>query len=663
MHSESVVILSLTFKTKSGASPKDNTRVMFYADGGICDEAIRGIAKGTAVGQLPVPTRAGYAFEGWYTARTGGNVVTADTVLSADTALYARWTPVYHQVNFYFGDQNTAAATIQVRHGEAIPVDQLPAWNDNRYLFAGWYLAAQGGDAWAEDMAVVGDLDLYGHLEPNFLQVQLDANGGTVTPEMVEVTFGQAYGQLPEAIRADYIFAGWILQDEDVWQRIHADTLVSADGDHTLLAQWAKAVYETEGGRLYFDPETGMITGCDSTVRIARIPETIDGVTVTGISQKAFRDCPELTQVEIPKTVTNISDWAFWGCTALERIMVSEENEIYADLDGVLTNQSKTTILRCPTAVAGTYTVPEGVLVIAEHAFYDCRNLEKVVLPASLQHVDPTAFYGCALEVSEDSEHFIVELGVLFSRDMTELVWYPRNKTGIYTVPEGVVTVGADAFRGCRIEAVVLPDSLQLIQEGAFAQCDALENAYFDGNAPTLEKDAFEKSMVLLNFCEWNTGWSSPTHEGYDSYMYLRTVPDAITSDRYTIVEGIISGIPEGTTVQQLLDTIYKNEFVRPMRNGQPVSPDALVGTGLVLELIDGDACKDTVTVVIRGDVSGDGKITITDMVAVKSHILKKSILTGAAALAADTSVDENITITDFVQIKAHILKKTQIVQ
>ena len=70
-----------------------------------------------------------------------------------------------------------------------------------------------------------------------------------------------------------------------------------------------------------------------------------------------------------------------------------------------------------------------------------------------------------------------------------------------------------------------------------------------------------------------------------------------------------------------------------------------------------------TVVDITRGDANNDGKITITDMLAVKSHILGKSSLTGNVAMAADTNKDGKITITDFIQIKAHILGKSTIVQ
>ncbi len=64
---------------------------------------------------------------------------------------------------------------------------------------------------------------------------------------------------------------------------------------------------------------------------------------------------------------------------------------------------------------------------------------------------------------------------------------------------------------------------------------------------------------------------------------------------------------------------------------------------------------------ILKGDANSDGKITITDMLLVKSHLLKKSTLSGNEAKAADTNGDGNITITDFIQIKAHLLSKSSL--
>lgn len=138
-------------------------------------------------------------------------------------------------------------------------------------------------------------------------------------------------------------------------------------------------------------------------------------------------------------------------------------------------------------------------------------------------------------------------------------------------------------------------------------------------------------------------------------------VPDSISSGAYSISGGFISKIRAGTTVSQLLNGINEKAYGKVFKGNAEVSGNTLIGTGMEVRLLDGSTVKAKVTAVVTGDTNGDGNITITDMLAVKSHLLKKSTLSGAAAKAADTSGDKAISITDFIQIKAHILGKDKI--
>ncbi|MDR1800864.1 MAG: InlB B-repeat-containing protein [Lachnospiraceae bacterium] len=62
-------------------------------------------------GTLPIPTRAGYAFNGWFTATTGGSQVTATTVLIADTTIYAQWTSTDDYGNTFADAYNWALSS------------------------------------------------------------------------------------------------------------------------------------------------------------------------------------------------------------------------------------------------------------------------------------------------------------------------------------------------------------------------------------------------------------------------------------------------------------------------------------------------------------------------------------------------------------------------
>ncbi len=89
---------------------------------------------------------------------------------------------------------------------------------------------------------------------------------------------------------------------------------------------------------------------------------------------------------------------------------------------------------------------------------------------------------------------------------------------------------------------------------------------------------------------------------------------------------------------------------------------EGLVRTGIQFAL-EWNGQEHIYTIVIKGDVNGDGFIYATDYVKVRNHIMGKGNLTGAYLLAADINNDNNIYATDYVQIRNHIMGKTEIIQ
>ena len=136
------------------------------------------------------------------------------------------------------------------------------------------------------------------------------------------------------------------------------------------------------------------------------------------------------------------------------------------------------------------------------------------------------------------------------------------------------------------------------------------------------------------------------------------TTPTAVTSKKYTVGSNTVSKITAGTTVSTLLSGINEGAYCAVYKGNTKLSAKDVVGTGMLVKIMDGNTVKATYTIIVTGDTNGDGAISVTDMIAVKAHILKKSTLSGAAAIAADTNGDNGISITDFIRIKASILKK-----
>ena len=139
-----------------------------------------------------------------------------------------------------------------------------------------------------------------------------------------------------------------------------------------IFASAEEVKYPVDGGYIYFDPETGTITGASQYVTVIDIPAEINGVEVTQIKAWAFEKDKYIyaTQINIPSTVKVIGEGAFYGISTLQAINVDPANPNYCDIDGVLFSADKSTLISYPNAKPVTeYVVPEGVTTLATYAF------------------------------------------------------------------------------------------------------------------------------------------------------------------------------------------------------------------------------------------------------------------------------------------------------
>lgn len=268
-----------------------------------------------------------------------------------------------------------------------------------------------------------------------------------------------------------------------------------------------------------------------------------------------------------------------------------------------------------------------------------------------------------------------LKLKVSYNNGIEEVVtgnWtitgYDRNRVGKQTITVNYqghsatfeVTVTAKVLTEIRISKQ--PNKLTYMQ-GESLNTAGLELTLTFNNGTT-QKVTSEFTISGYNKNKVGKQTVTVTYQGKTAAFTVTVssrVPSSITSNVYTVGGGWISKIPAGTTVSTLVNGINEKQYIKVFKGNSEVSGNTVAGTGMVVKLMDGNTVKQSVTVVVTGDTNGDGGITITDMIAVKAHVLKKSTLSGAAAKAADTNGDNGISITDFIQIKAHILGKSKI--
>lgn len=131
----------------------------------------------------------------------------------------------------------------------------------------------------------------------------------------------------------------------------------------------------------------------------------------------------------------------------------------------------------------------EPVRAIGPVAFSACDGLAEVLLPASIEWIDPYAFAGCpSLErilVEDGCAEYASRDGVLFDGTGFFLLNCPEGRSGDYVVPEGTVEIDAEAFADCAsLRSVAIPPSVARAGAGAFSGCAGLEVLYLPANSP-----------------------------------------------------------------------------------------------------------------------------------------------------------------------------------
>ncbi|MFY9379551.1 MAG: dockerin type I repeat-containing protein [Acutalibacteraceae bacterium] len=149
------------------------------------------------------------------------------------------------------------------------------------------------------------------------------------------------------------------------------------------------------------------------------------------------------------------------------------------------------------------------------------------------------------------------------------------------------------------------------------------------------------------------------------NFIITFSVPGKITSDNYTVVDSVnvIAGVSTNTTLAQFKSQIDQSQNIQVYRQSvKQTRDDTIIGTGFVVKIMDGNTVINEYTVSVKGDLTrsgvtpGDGKINITDFIAIKAKILDvPSNFTGKSAyeIAADYNDDGKINITDMIQILA----------
>jgi len=223
--------------------------------------------------------------------------------------------------------------------------------------------------------------------------------------------------------------------------------------------------------------------------------------SVTNIGFAAFSGCHDLTNVAIPKSVTVIGNVAFSSCVNLESIIVDPLNPVYASADGVLLNKSRTWLIECPGAKAGVYTVPQGVTKISDTAFSELTRITSVTLPNSVTNIEWHAFMSCTALTNVMIGSGVTSIGddygwIVFKdcQKLTTIAVDPLNP--VFSSVDGVLINKSRAtlikYPEGKIGPYAVPEGVTTIGTHAFSSSTHLTSVTIPNTVNAIEDNAFE---------------------------------------------------------------------------------------------------------------------------------------------------------------------------
>lgn len=239
--------------------------------------------------------------------------------------------------------------------------------------------------------------------------------------------------------------------------------------------------YTLSGDEVYI---TGLL---DETIEDLVIPSTIDGKPVTQI--EGFANIKALKSVTIPSTVKKIGWKAFYRCSSLNSVTLSEGLE---EIDTwAFTNCGFEQI-----------TLPNSVCKMGSWVFEECENLEKVNIPSSLTTLPDWMFKRCSSLKHIDIPSTVTTIG--------KGAFQESGLVSI-TIPSSVTKVPSQMCYYCKhLTSVELPSGVTEIGGMAFDSCTALESILFPTSLKTMDGAAFRSSglkEVILPY-------------GFESHVY-----------------------------------------------------------------------------------------------------------------------------------------------
>ncbi len=325
---------------------------------------------------------------------------------------------------------------------------------------------------------------------------------------------------------------------------------------------------------------------------------------VTSIEEEAFYHCRSLTSIAFPESITEIGYYALGGCSSVKNVYITDiakwcaikfiDDGVFVYDGSLYLNGELVTDLVIPKGVTEissyafcycssieSVTIPEGVTSIGEETFSYCLNLKNITLPESLAEIGSYAFRTCYNLENVYIKDIAKWCAIKFIDYCSNPLEYAKNLylngelVKDFVVPNSVTEIGSNAFRAYKgLTSLTLSESVTKIGSNAFNDCSSLTSITFPASVIEIGENVFSKcnnitGVYIADISKWcamkfTSDYSNPLI--YAHYLYLdgKQVTDLVIPDDVTrIGDRAFMGcnIPGSVTIHEGITEIGEKAF------------------------------------------------------------------------------------------------------
>lgn len=459
-------------------------------------------------------------------------------------------------LTFLYGCHRGTLVTFHTYGGTEIGEQRITSLDDiedpvkSGYQFDGWYRYSNYSGNQVEELPNEKKISLHAKWTIKEYVINYGLNGGEGLSSSTFTVDSNFDLQIP--FREGFIFDGWYRSSDftgDMVSKLSSGTT----GDLSLYALWTEISSSGIRYELVESKDAYRVINLTNPVEHLIIPSTHQGLPVVEILFKGTI-LPSvrrtLKSIQLPHSIIRIENIAHPYISLgyfnnLTDFHVSPNNETYMSMDGILYSKDQKTLYSYPAGrTADSYLVEDFVEVIYDHAFFANRYLKSLEIPSSVKSIGDYAFaYNFALEeiifseesnlesigksafmqvwmlediiipnsvieIKEDAFSYMTSLtsitvlegneaytsidGVLYTKDLSNLIKYPAKKTNpIYALPEEVLVISSLAFEyATYLTKITISKNVEVISRQAFYGASQLSEVIFEENSQLKRVDA-----------------------------------------------------------------------------------------------------------------------------------------------------------------------------